>query len=61
MSIEIKLEKRIASVEIIKQFENLLEIRVDGHQRNTKLSCGAPAINLIQEMTIVRNRLLKKG
>lgn len=29
MSIEIKLDKRIASVEIIKQFENLLEIRVD--------------------------------
>jgi biotin carboxyl carrier protein len=29
MSIEIKLDKRIASVEILKQFENLLEIRVD--------------------------------
>ena len=29
MSIEIKLDKRIASVEIIKQFENLLEIKVD--------------------------------
>jgi biotin carboxyl carrier protein len=29
MSIEIKLDKRIASVEILKQFENLLEIKVD--------------------------------
>jgi len=29
MSFEIKLDKRIASVEILKQFENLLEIRVD--------------------------------
>jgi len=29
MSVEIKLNKRIASVEILKQFENLLEIRVD--------------------------------
>ena len=29
MSIEIKLDKRIASVEILKQFENLLEIMVD--------------------------------
>jgi len=29
MSIEIKLDNRIASVEILKQFENLLEIRVD--------------------------------
>lgn len=29
MSVEIKLDKRIASVEILKQFENLLEIRVD--------------------------------
>lgn len=30
MSIEIKLGKRIASIEILKQFENLLEIKVDG-------------------------------
>lgn len=29
MSIEIKLDKRIASVKILKQFENLLEIKVD--------------------------------
>ncbi len=29
MSIEIKLDKRIASVEILKQFENMLEIKVD--------------------------------
>ena len=29
MSIEIKLDKRIASVEILKQYENLLEIKVD--------------------------------
>jgi len=29
MSVEIKLDKRIASVEILKQFENLMEIRVD--------------------------------
>jgi biotin carboxyl carrier protein len=29
MSIEIRLDKRIASVQILKQFENLLEIRVD--------------------------------
>jgi len=29
MSVEIKLDDRIASVEILKQFENLLEIRVD--------------------------------
>ncbi|MFY9153347.1 MAG: biotin/lipoyl-containing protein [Prolixibacteraceae bacterium] len=29
MSIQIKLDKRIASVEILKQFENLLEIKVD--------------------------------
>lgn len=29
MSVEIKLDKRIASVEILKQFENLLEIKVD--------------------------------
>ena len=29
MSIEIKIDKRIASVEILKQFENLLEIKVD--------------------------------
>lgn len=29
MSIEIKLNKRIASIEILKQFENLLEIKVD--------------------------------
>lgn len=29
MSIEIKLDSRIASVEILKQFENLLEIKVD--------------------------------
>jgi len=29
MSIEIRLDKRIASVEIIKQFENLLQIKVD--------------------------------
>jgi biotin carboxyl carrier protein len=29
MSIEIKLGKRIASVEILKQYENLLEIKVD--------------------------------
>lgn len=29
MSIEIKLNKRIASVEILKQFQNLLEIKVD--------------------------------
>ena len=29
MSIEIKLNKRIASVKILKQFENLLEIKVD--------------------------------
>ncbi len=30
MSIEIKLGKRIASIEILRQFENLLEIKVDG-------------------------------
>ena len=30
MSIEIRLDKRIASVEILKQFENLLEIKIDG-------------------------------
>jgi len=29
MSTEIRLDKRIASVEILKQFENLLEIKVD--------------------------------
>lgn len=29
MSIEIKIGKRIASVEILKQYENLLEIKVD--------------------------------
>lgn len=29
MSIEIKIDKRIASVQILKQFENLLEIQVD--------------------------------
>lgn len=29
MSIEIKLNERIASVQILKQFENLLEIKVD--------------------------------
>ena len=29
MSNEIKLDKRIASVEILKQFENLLQIKVD--------------------------------
>lgn len=29
MSVEIKLDKRIASVKILKQFENLLEIKVD--------------------------------
>ena len=29
MSIEIKLDKRIATVEILKQYENLLEIKVD--------------------------------
>lgn len=29
MSIEIKLDKRIATVQILKQFENLLEIQVD--------------------------------
>ena len=29
MSIEIKLDNRIATVEILKQFENLLEIKVD--------------------------------
>lgn len=29
MSIEIRLDKRIASVEILKQYENLLEIKVD--------------------------------
>jgi biotin carboxyl carrier protein len=29
MSVQIKIDKRIASVEIIKQFENLLEIKVD--------------------------------
>jgi biotin carboxyl carrier protein len=29
MSIEIRLDKRIASVEILKQFENLLEIKID--------------------------------
>jgi biotin carboxyl carrier protein len=29
MSVQIKLDKRIASVEILKQFENLLEIKVD--------------------------------
>lgn len=29
MSIQIKLDQRIASVEILKQFENLLEIKVD--------------------------------
>ena len=29
MSIEIKLDKRIASVEVLKQFENMLEIKVD--------------------------------
>lgn len=29
MSIEIKLNERIASVKILKQFENLLEIKVD--------------------------------
>lgn len=29
MSIEIKLDQRIASVEILKQFENMLEIKVD--------------------------------
>jgi len=29
MSIEIRLDKRIATVQILKQFENLLEIKVD--------------------------------
>jgi biotin carboxyl carrier protein len=29
MSVEIKLDKRIASVKILKQYENLLEIKVD--------------------------------
>ena len=29
MSVEIKLDQRIASVEILKQYENLLEIKVD--------------------------------
>ena len=29
MSIEIRLDKRIASVKILKQYENLLEIKVD--------------------------------
>lgn len=29
MSIEIKIDQRIASVKILKQFENLLEIKVD--------------------------------
>jgi biotin carboxyl carrier protein len=29
MSVQIKLNKRIASVQILKQFENLLEIKVD--------------------------------
>jgi len=29
MSVEIKLDKRIASVKLLKQFENLLEIKVD--------------------------------
>ncbi len=29
MSVQIKLDHRIASVEILKQFENLLEIKVD--------------------------------
>ena len=29
MSVDIKLDKRIASVEILKQYENLLEIKVD--------------------------------
>ena len=29
MSVEIRIDKRVASVEVLKQFENLLEIKVD--------------------------------
>ena len=37
MSIEIKIDKRIASVEILKQFENLLEIKVDDNKVRTTI------------------------